>query len=359
MKALILSGGTGSRLRPITYTFAKQLIPIANKPILFYGLESIIKCGIKDIYIIVGDTEKEIKSAVGNGDRWAANITYIKQEAPLGLAHAVLISENYIKDSKFIMYLGDNVIKSGVEKLVEDFAKSKDIDCEILLNRVKNPQQFGVAEFKGDKVVRLVEKPKKPVTDYALVGVYMFNKKIFEAVKNIKPSSRNELEITDAIQYLIDKGYNVKPHVITGWWKDTGKLEDLLEANRIFLEEIDCEIDKRVKIINSTIDGKVKIDFSVENNDVEIINSTIRGPVIIGKGSKIINSYIGPFTSIYHNCYIENTELEHSIVLKNVKIVGVKRITDSLFGNNVELLETNKKPKAIRVMVGDSSRIEL
>ncbi|MBU2567404.1 MAG: glucose-1-phosphate thymidylyltransferase, partial [Elusimicrobia bacterium] len=237
MKALVLSGGKGTRLRPITHTSAKQLVPIANKPILFYGLEAIAECGIKEVGIIVGETKNEIRQAVGNGDRWGVKITYIEQEAPLGLAHAVRISESFIKDEEFVMYLGDNLIKDGITDLVQDFLKVKP-NAQIMLARVKNPQQFGVAELKNDTVVRLVEKPKVPASDLALVGVYIFDKNIFRAVNSIKPSWRNELEITDAIQYLIDSNFNVKPCVITGWWKDTGKLEDLLEANQVILETL-------------------------------------------------------------------------------------------------------------------------
>ena len=242
MKALILSGGEGARLRPITHTAAKQLIPVANKPILFYGIEAIKEAGISDVGIVVGNTHQEIKEAVGKGEKWEIKVTYIRQEAPLGLAHAVKVSRDFLKDEPFVMYLGDNIIKQGVKSLVREF-QQRSPHSQILLAHVENPQQFGVAELKKDKVVKLVEKPKEPKTDLALVGVYMFDYHIFEAVDNIKPSWRNELEITDAIQYLIDKNYLVHYHIIDGWWKDTGKPEDLLEANRIMLDGLEAEIE--------------------------------------------------------------------------------------------------------------------
>ncbi len=351
MKALVLSGGRGTRLRPITHTSAKQLIPVANKPILFYGLEAIAECGIKDVGIVVGETKKEIISAVGDGSKFGIKVTYIDQPEPLGLAHAVKISEDFIKDEEFVMYLGDNLVKDGIKPFIENF-KNKKPNSLILLAKVPNPQQFGVAELKDGKVIKLVEKPKVPKSDLALVGVYIFDKNIFKAVNSIKPSWRNELEITDAIQYLIDNGYTVDAHIITGWWKDTGKLEDILEANRILLDTLQPENFGKVE--NSKIDGKVVIQ-----KGAEIINSTIRGPAIIGENSKIINSYIGPFTSIYFNTIIENSEIEHSIILENVKIKDIRRIEDSLIGQNVEIIKSEKKPVAYRIMVGDSSRIEL
>ena len=351
MKALVLSGGKGTRLRPITHTSAKQLVPVANKPILFYGLEAIAECQIKDVGIVVGDTKNEIISAVGDGSKFGIKVTYIEQEAPLGLAHAVKISQEFLKDEEFVMYLGDNLIKDGIKSFVENFKKKKP-NSQILLAKVKNPQQFGVAELKDGKVIKLVEKPKQPKSDLALVGVYMFDKNIFKAVNSIKPSWRNELEITDAIQYLIDNGYTVEPHIITGWWKDTGKLEDMLEANRIILETLNEE--NSGKIENSKIEGKVIIQ-----KDAEIVNSKIRGPAIIGERTKIVNSYIGPFTSIYYDVLVENSEIEHSIVLENSKIKDIKRIEDSLIGQNVEIIKSEKKPTAYRIMVGDSSKIEL
>lgn len=352
MKALILSGGRGTRLRPITHTSAKQLLPVANKPILFYGIESVREAGIKNVAIVVGETKNEIKNAVGGGKKWGINVTYIEQEAPLGLAHAVKISQDFIGDDSFVMYLGDNLIKDGITSLVKEFEKTKP-NAQILLARVPHPEQFGVVELKGRKVVRLVEKPKRPKSDLALVGVYMFDKNIFEAVNNIEPSWRNELEITDAIQYLIDHNFAVRPHIITGWWKDTGRLEDILEANRIILDDLKKQVIGKVDK-ESELFGKVRID-----KGAEVRKSVIRGPVIIGESSRIVNSYIGPFTSVYFKVTIENSEVEHSIILENSKIKDIRRIEDSLVGQNVEILKSKAKPSAYRIMVGDSSRVEV
>nr|MBC8359156.1 glucose-1-phosphate thymidylyltransferase [Candidatus Aminicenantes bacterium] len=291
MKGLILSGGKGTRLRPLTFTQAKQLVPVANKPILFYGIEALKEAGIKKIGIVVGDTRKEIKEVAGDGRRWGVQISYIEQEAPLGLAHAVRISEGFLGDEPFVMYLGDNILKSGIKSLVEEFKKKRP-NSLILLTEVPDPQMFGVAELKDGKVVRLVEKPKKPMSNLALVGVYMFDSHIFEAVNAIKPSWRNELEITDAIQYLVEHGYEVHPHLVTGWWKDTGKIEDILEANRLILESIEGKTQGKVDEA-SKINGQVIIE-----EGVIVQNSIIRGPAIIGAETEIIDSYIGPFTSI-------------------------------------------------------------
>ena len=352
MKALVLAGGKGTRLRPITHTSAKQLIPVANKPILFYGLEAIAASGITEIGIVVGDTKNEIKTTVGDGSRWGVKVTYIEQEAPLGLAHAVKISKDFIKDDSFLMFLGDNLLKDGVSAIVKSFLKDKP-NSKILLTKVANPQEFGVALLKDGKVIALEEKPKNPKSDLALVGVYLFDSTIFEAVNNIKPSKRNELEITDAIQYLVDNGYKVEPHIVSGWWKDTGKLEDMLEANRLILEGMSRSINGTIDTL-STIDGNVVIE-----KGANVINSCIRGPAIIGEGTKISNSYIGPFTSIYFGTTIENSEIEHSIILENSTVKDVKRIADSLIGQNVTISKTEKKPISYRIMVGDSSKIEI
>ncbi len=351
MKGLILSGGKGTRLRPITFTSAKQLIPIANKPVLFYGIEALRDAGIKDIGIVVGDTKEEVRRAVGDGSAWDVSITYIEQDEPAGLAHAVLVSQGYLKDEPFVMYLGDNLILGGIRELVKEF-KEVSPNCHILLSRVQNPNQFGVAELQNGRVVRLVEKPKDPRSDLALVGVYMFDSHIFEAVKNIKPSWRNELEITDAIQYLIDKGYAVHPHMVKGWWKDTGRLDDLLEANKMVLDTLDTRID-------GLVDNESKVDFKVViEKDAEVTKSTIRGPAIIGKGSKIINSFIGPFTSIADRVTINESEVEHSIVLEGSSIMNIKgRIGDSLIGKGVEVSKSPLKPKAYRFMLGDYSKV--
>ncbi len=357
MKGLVLSGGQGTRLRPITHTSAKQLIPVANKPVLFYGLEAIRDAGITEVGIIVGDTWKEIQQETGDGSRWGLNITYIRQEAPLGLAHAVLTAEEFIGEDPFIMYLGDNIIKDGIKDLVDEF-RTRGPNSQILLVRVPNPSQFGVAELQGGKVVRLEEKPKKPKSDLALVGVYMFDAAIFEAAKAIKPSWRNELEITDAIQWLIDQGYEVVPHLVTGWWKDTGKLEDMLEANRLILDTIEERVEGDVDDA-STIQFRVIIE-----KGAEVRNSVIRGPAIIGAGTSIRNAYVGPFTSIHAQCRVENVEIQHSIVCENAVITDLPsqrtfRIEDSLIGRNVEIRRTDQKPKAHRFLLGDSSKVEL
>jgi len=351
MKGLILSGGKGTRLRPLTFTQAKQLVPVANKPVLFYGIEALKEAGIKEIGIIVGDTKEEIKDAVGDGTRWGISISYIEQEAPLGLAHAVKISEDFLEEEPFVMYLGDNILKSGIQSLVDEF-KEKKPNSLILLTEVPDPQMFGVAELENGKVLKLVEKPKKPMSNLALVGVYMFDFHIFEAVKAIKPSWRNELEITDAIQYLVEHGYEVHPHLVTGWWKDTGKLEDILDANRLILESIESEN-------RGMVDEKSKINGQVILEDgVVVQNSIIRGPVIIGAESEIIDSYIGPFTSIQQKCRIIHTEIEHSIILEGSEIREVgSRIDESLIGREVRIYKCPLKHSAYRFMVGDRSEI--
>ncbi len=351
MRGLILSGGKGTRLRPLTFTQAKQLVPVANKPVLFYGIEALKEAGIENIGIVVGDTKEEIQQAVGDGSRWQVNISYIEQEAPLGLAHAVKISESFLGKDPFVMYLGDNILKSGIKSLVEEFRQKKP-NSLILLTEVPNPQMFGVAELEGGRVVKLVEKPKEPVSNLALVGVYMFDFHIFEAVKAIKPSWRNELEITDAIQYLVENGYEVHPHLVTGWWKDTGKIEDILDANRLILESIVGEIQGDVDE-TSKINGQVKIE-----KGVVVKNSIIRGPAIIGANSEIIDSYIGPFTSIQNKCKIIHTEIEHSIVLEGSEIREVgSRIDESLIGREVKIFKCPPKPSVYRFMVGDKSEI--
>ena len=351
MKGLILSGGKGTRLRPLTFTQAKQLVPVANKPVLFYGIEALKEAGIEDIGIIVGDTKEEIREATGDGSKWGVRITYIEQEAPLGLAHAVQISENFLGKEPFVMYLGDNILKSGIKSLVEEF-KEKKPNALILLTKVPDPQMFGVAELKNGKVIRLVEKPKKPVSDLALVGVYMFDFHVFEAVNAIKPSWRDELEITDAIQYLVDKGYEVHPHLVTGWWKDTGKIEDILEANRLILESIEGKIEGNVDD-TSRINGQVILE-----KKVLVQNSIIRGPALIGAESEIIDSYVGPFTSIQKGCKIIQTEIEYSIVLEGSEIRDIgSRIDQSLIGREVKIYKCPPKPLAYRFMVSDRSEV--
>lgn len=353
MKGLILSGGKGTRMRPLTYTSAKQLIPVANKPVLVYGIEAIVAAGIEDVAIIVSpETGSEIRQCIGDGSRYRANITYVEQDAPRGLAHAVLTAEPFLRDAPFVMYLGDNLLQHGITPLVEEY-RSINCNSEILLTKVPNPSQFGVAELASDgKVVKLTEKPKEPKSDLALVGVYMFDEHIFEAAKSIKPSKRGELEITDAIQWLLDHGFTVHPHIVKGWWKDTGKIEDMLEANRTVLDTF--ERDVRGNISNtSSIEGKVVIE-----SGAQITDSVVRGPAIIGANARITHAYVGPYTSIGNGCAIEYCEIENSIVLENSTIAHVDgRIEASLIGKNVKIGRTHRKPAAYRFMVGDNSEV--
>jgi glucose-1-phosphate thymidylyltransferase len=354
MKGLILSGGKGTRLRPLTHTSAKQLVPVANKPVLFYAIESIVAAGIEEIGIIVGDTRSEIRAAVGDGSRFGARVTYIEQDAPLGLAHAVMISESFLGDSPFVMYLGDNLIAGGITGLVDEF-RALGCNSEILLAKVPNPEQFGVAELTPEgKVHRLVEKPKEPQSDLALVGVYMFDSSIFESVRRIKPSARGELEITDAIQDLIDRGLDVHPHIVRGWWKDTGKLDDMLEANRIVLEGLETRRGANVEVGGgSRIEGRVEI-----GEGAELIDSLVRGPVVIGAGTRIENAFVGPYTSIGERCTLVRCEMENSIVLSDCEIRDIPlRIDGSLIGRNVRIVKTDFKPKAYRFMLGDNSEV--
>src|ERR671911_1162609 len=346
MKGLILSGGRGTRLRPLTYTSAKQLVPVANKPVLFYGIEALADAGIRDIGIVVGDTQAEIRSAVGDGSAWGVNVTYIEQDAPRGLAHAVLISEPFIGNDSFVMYLGDNLLNKGIATFVEEFVREAPA-AQILLTRVPDPQMFGVAELVDGRVVRLVEKPKEPKSDLALVGVYMFSPAVFDSVKRIKPSFRNELEITDAIQDLIDRKLEVRPHLVEGWWKDTGKLEDMLEANRLILETLERRIEGAVDA-ESRVEGKVVVEAGAV-----VERSVIRGPAIIGRGARIIHGYVGPFTSIGNDVEIQDSEIEHSIVLEGSCVRDLaNRVIDSLIGKNVRIYRIPVKPSAYRFMLG-------
>jgi glucose-1-phosphate thymidylyltransferase len=351
MKGLILSGGRGTRLRPLTYTSAKQLVPIANKPVLFYGIEALVAAGVREIGIVVGDTADEIRAAVGDGSRWGARVTYLPQDAPRGLAHAVLISEPFIGREPFVMYLGDNLLNKGIVPLVEEFTREGPA-AQILLARVPDPQMFGVAELENGRVVRLVEKPQEPRSDLALVGVYMFGPEVFTSVKRIAPSARNELEITDAIQDLIDRGLTVKPHVVDGWWKDTGKLEDMLEANRLILDTLERRVEGTVDEV-SRVEGKVVIEPGAV-----IERSVVRGPAIIGANARIVQAYVGPFTSIMNDVRIEDAEIEHSIVLEGSVITALaNRVEDSLIGKNVRIYRLPVKPSAYRFMLGDNSEV--
>ena len=354
MKGLILSGGKGTRLYPLTYTSAKQLIPVANKPVLFRVIEAIRDAGITDIGIVVGDTAEEIKRAVGQGGQWGVEVTYIPQEAPLGLAHAVKISEDFLGDERFVMFLGDNVIQGGISPLIAQFANSQ-YNAQIVLTRVDQPEQYGVAELNDqNRIVRLIEKPKDPPSDLALVGIYMFDAHIFDAVKAINPSWRGELEITDAIQWLIEQKYNVHPYIHRGWWIDTGRPGDMLEANSLVLEELTPTIAGYVAR-DSEVDSRVTVE-----QGAEIINSVIRGPAIIGQETRLVNAYVGPFTSIYHHCLIENAEIARSIVLEHSQIRNInRRIEDSLIGRQVILHRSPIRPRAYKFTLGDHSQVGL
>ncbi len=356
MKGLILSGGKGTRLRPLTHTSAKQLVPVANKPVLFYGIESLVAAGITEIGIVVGDTHAEIEAAVGDGTRFGANVTYIPQDAPRGLAHAVLIAESFLAGDRFVMYLGDNLLQRGITSLVAEYL-SLGVDCEILLTKVPNPSSFGVAELDSSgRVVRLVEKPKEPRSDLALVGVYLFNDAVFEAVKAIKPSARGELEITDAIQWLVDNGNSVKAHLVSGWWKDTGKLDDMLEANRTVLDAAE-PLGEPVADDLSRVEGKVV--FEGGPGSVVLVDSVVRGPAILGAGTRIERSFVGPYTAIAAGCRLTGVEIENSIVWEGSTLEDVPlRISDSLIGRNVVIKRRPEmRPKAHRFLVGDNSEI--
>ena len=360
MKGLILAGGSGTRLRPITHTSAKQLVPVANKPILFYGLEHLVEAGIRDIGIIVGDTRNEIMMAVGDGSRWGARVTYIPQESPDGLAHCVLIAREFLGDDHFVMYLGDNLLEQGVKQFVDAFEASAGKEgagaaaAQILLRKVPDPQRFGVAELNDSgEVVRLVEKPADPPSDLALVGVYLFDPRVHDAVRAIQPSTRGELEITDAIQWLVDQGHRVRTQILEGWWIDTGKLTPLLEANRLILERLERSVEGKVDEA-SNVEGRVVVQAGAE-----VVNSTIRGPAIVGEGTRIVDSYIGPFTAVASDCEIIHSEIDHSVVLEHSRIVEAGRIADSLIGKQVEVTSSRQRPRATRLMVGDHSKVDL
>ena len=351
LKGLILSGGKGTRLRPITHTSAKQLVPVANKPVLFYGIEAMAEAGIAEIGIIVApETGNEIREAVGDGARFGVSITYIDQAEPLGLAHAVLTAEPFLGDSPFVMYLGDNLLQGGISDLVEAFRTSSP-DALILLTPVPDPQNYGVAELRDGAVQRLVEKPAKPATDLALVGVYMFTPPIHAAARAIKPSERGELEITDAIQYLVDQGKRVEPHIVRGWWKDTGRLDDMLEANRLVLDTITERIEG--ELIDSHTEGRVVIEAGAR-----LERSTVRGPAIIGAGADLVDCYIGPYSAVGDRCRIQNAEIENSILLADSSVVGLeRRMQGSLLGKNVMIGRDDVQPRAYRFMIGDNSEV--
>ncbi|MEA2196012.1 MAG: glucose-phosphate thymidylyltransferase [Solirubrobacteraceae bacterium] len=351
LKGLILSGGKGTRLRPITYTSAKQLVPVANKPVLFYGIEAMARAGIREIGIIIApETGDEIRTAVGEGDRFGVSITYIVQDEPLGLAHAVLTAEPFLGAAPFVMYLGDNLLQGGIEDLVAAF-RSSGPDALILLTPVPDPEQYGVAELSEGAVVRLVEKPAEPKTNLALVGVYMFTDCVHGAARAIEPSDRGELEITDAIQHLVDQGMRVEPHIVQGWWKDTGRLGDMLAANRLVLDTIETRVEG--ELIESQVDGRVVIEAGAR-----LERSAVRGPAIIGAGARLTDCYVGPYTAIGEGCVIRNAEVEHSILLAGASVHDLAgRMESSLLGRNVTIGRDERQPRAYRFLVGDNSEI--
>ncbi len=353
LKGLILSGGAGTRLRPITHTSAKQLVPVANKPVLFYGIEALVEAGITEIGIVIApETGDEIAAAAGDGSDFGASITYVPQAEPLGLAHAVLTAEDFLQDGPFVMYLGDNLLRDGITDLVDAFRRSEP-DALILLTPVPDPEHYGVAELDGGRVVRLVEKPKDPPSDMALVGVYMFGPQIFAAARAIEPSARGELEITDAIQWLIDGGKRVESHKVSGWWKDTGQLADMLEANRLVLEDIERRVDG--ELIDSRVEGRVVVEAGAR-----LERAVVRGPAIIGAGAQIRDAYIGPYTSIDDGVSVTRAEVEHSILLAGSSVSDLEaRMEASLLGKNVKLSRGDGLPKTLRMIVGDNAEIEI
>jgi glucose-1-phosphate thymidylyltransferase len=359
LKGLILSGGKGTRLRPITHTSAKQLVPVANKPVLFYGIEAMAEAGIEDVGIIIApETGGEIQAAAGDGSRFGVRITYVRQDEPLGLAHAVLTAEPFLGSDPFVMYLGDNLLQGGISDLVSAF-REHEPDALILLTAVPDPENYGVAELAAGepgqtgRVRRLVEKPSEPASDLALVGVYMFTAGIHQAARSISPSARGELEITDAIQHLVDNGMRVEPHIVRGWWKDTGRLEDMLEANRLVLDNLVGRVDG--ELLDSHLDGRVVVEAGAR-----LERTRVRGPAVIGAGTTLKDCYIGPYTAIGENCEISDAEVEHSILLAGCRVSGLDgRMESSLLGRNVTVRRGERQPRAYRFMVGDSSDISI
>ena len=354
LKGLILSGGKGTRLRPLTHTSAKQLVPVANKPVLFYGIESMAAAGIREVGIVIApETGAEIRAAAGDGGRFGVSITYIEQDAPLGLAHAVLTAESFLGEAPFVMYLGDNLLRDGIADLVGAFRAERP-DALILLTPVPDPHNYGVAELNGGGgVARLVEKPADPKTDLALVGVYMFSGHIFSAARAIEPSARGELEITDAIQHLVDNSMRVDPHVVQGWWKDTGQVEDMLEANRLILDDISERVEG--ELVDARVEGRVAIEAGAR-----LERATVRGPAIVGAGSVVRDAYVGPYTAIGEGVRIEGCEIEHSIVLADSAVEGLRgRIESSLIGRNVRVGRSPTLPHAYRLVVGDNAEIAI
>jgi glucose-1-phosphate thymidylyltransferase len=356
LKALILAGGRGTRLRPLTHTAAKQLVPVANRPILFYVLDNVAKAGITEIGVIVApETQTAIRAAVGDGSQWGFRVVeYLLQPEPLGLAHAVRVARPFLKDAPFVMYLGDNLIGTGIKEFCDDFNRTG-ADALILLKRVEDPSNFGVVEIDGTgRVLELVEKPKQPKSDLALIGIYFFSPRVHLAIDEIRPSRRGELEITDAVQRLLDTGGRVSSLVLKEWWIDTGKKDDLLAANTIVLDEwigreIRGIVDKQSQVV-----GRVTL-----GNDSRIVRSTVRGPAVIGANVTITDSFIGPFTSIEDGSQVITSVIEHSVILEGVSVRNVDRLEDSLIGNGTKLFKDRGTRHGYRLLVGDDSIVEL
>jgi len=353
LKGLVLSGGKGSRLRPFTYTSAKQLVPIANKPVLFYAIEQLVECGIRDIAIVVGDTADQIRAAVGDGSAFGASVEYIEQDAPLGIAHAVKIARDYMGETPFVLYLGDNFLIGGVKSFVDSF-RENGANCQILLHPVKNPEAFGIAEFVDGQLTRIVEKPSNPPSNLAVIGIYMFDAHVFEAVERIKPSARGELEITDTIQYLVDKGLNVQAEVLDRYWIDTGKMDDILEANRMVLQSLPPsnrgKVDERSRVYEPVI----------LEEGARVTNSVLRGPLIIGADTEVVDSFIGPFTAINHHCRLQGVRVGGSIILENTVIEDTHwPIEHSLIGRYVTLRGGPAVGGSYSLTLGDHSQIEM
>ncbi|MHA4818708.1 glucose-1-phosphate thymidylyltransferase [Streptomyces aculeolatus] len=352
MKALVLAGGAGTRLRPITHTSAKQLVPVANKPVLFYGLESIAEAGITDVGIVVGDTAREIRQAVGDGSAFGLNVTYLPQEAPLGLAHAVLIAREYLGDDDFVMYLGDNFLIGGITDLVERFRVERPA-AQIMLTKVSDPRAFGVAELDMEgRLVGLEEKPAEPRSDLALIGIYLFTPAVHDVVADLKPSGRGELEITHAISGLLDAGHRVATTITEGYWKDTGSVADMLQVNQLVLEQMDPDVQGDV--VDSELIGRVAVAPGAV-----VRASRIVGPAVIGPGTVVEDSYLGPFTSVAEDCQITDSEVEYSVVLRGAAIRGVRRIEASLIGHEVEVTPAPRTPRAHRLVLGDHSKVQI
>lgn len=353
MKALILSGGSGSRLRPLTFTNAKQLLPLANKPILFYIIEKVVNAGIKDIGIVVGGTHEEVTRTVGDGERWNASIEYIYQESPLGLAHAVKLAGGFIGDDDFLMILGDNIFSMELDSIIENFYSNK-ANATIMLHKVSNPSEYGVAVVENDHIIRLAEKPKEWISDLIITGIYLFDSTIFQAIEDAVPSHRGELEITDAIQNQIESGGLVTFEVIKGWWKDTGKLEDMLEANRLVMNDLKAP-SRKLFAENSDCSGKIWV-----GGNVTIQNSKLVGPVVIADNCVITDSYIGPFTAIGANVLLNSCEVDNSILLEHTTVQNVdKRISGSLIGKNAVVRNQQGRPFCNSFLIGDNSVVNI